>query len=197
METWITPVLLGVGLAAASGLRAFLPLLLAALSARFGWFGVELEGQLAWLSSDAALWALGVAAALETLGDKVPVVDHALDGLSTVVRPAAGAFALFAVSGQVDPVVAGALAVMVGAPTALAVHGAKAGTRAVSTAATGGLGNPVLSFLEDALTAVAVALMLLAPVLVPVLLLLAAYGVYRGLRALGRRRQPQGAAARV
>ena len=43
MQTWVLPALLGLGLAAATGLRTFLPLLMLAVVARFGWFGVGLN----------------------------------------------------------------------------------------------------------------------------------------------------------
>ena len=60
-QVWVIPALLGLGLAASTGLRTFLPLLMLALAARFGWFGVELNDQMQWLHSDAAVAALGVA----------------------------------------------------------------------------------------------------------------------------------------
>jgi hypothetical protein len=184
-------LLLGLGLAAASGLRTFLPLLLAAGAARLGLFGVELNGALAWLQSDAALAALAFAATAEFLGDKVPVVDHALDALGTVVRPLAGALAAASVFAGVDPVVAGVAGLIVGAPTALAVHGAKAGTRVAGNAATVGVAAPVLSFAEDALAVLMTALALMAPLLVPVLLLALSLLLWRGLKRLfGRRRAP-------
>ena len=42
-QVWVIPALLGLGLAASTGLRTFLPLLMLSLAARFGWFGVELN----------------------------------------------------------------------------------------------------------------------------------------------------------
>ena len=49
METWILPALLGVGLAAATGFRTFLPLLMLGLAARFELFGTDLAPAMAWL----------------------------------------------------------------------------------------------------------------------------------------------------
>ena len=43
LETWVLPVLLALGLAAASGLRIFVPLFMAALAAKFQLFGIELN----------------------------------------------------------------------------------------------------------------------------------------------------------
>src|SRR6266446_860807 len=80
---------LGVALAACAGLRAFLPLLLAGILARAGW--LELGPSFQFLASNRALVLFGVASLLEILGDKIPVIDHALDALGTPLRPAAGA----------------------------------------------------------------------------------------------------------
>jgi hypothetical protein len=182
-------LLLGLGLAAASGLRTFLPLLAAAAAARLGLFGVELNPSLAWLQSDAALLALGVAATAEFAGDKVPVVDHALDVVGTVVRPLAGALAAASVFAGVEPVLAGVVGLIVGAPTALAVHGGKAGTRVAGNTATVGVAAPVLSFLEDVSAVFLVALALLAPLLVPLALAVLGWLLWRGMRRLRRRRR--------
>ena len=55
--TWVAPALLGLGLAAASGLRIFVPLLMAALAAKFQLFGIELNESMAWVTSNAAIAA--------------------------------------------------------------------------------------------------------------------------------------------
>jgi hypothetical protein len=136
----------GVAIAAACGLRAFLPLLGLGLAARFG--VIHLRPGAEWMASDAALWALGLAAVLEIAGDKVPVVDHALDVIGTFIRPAAawlGAFAILQGWGSPWAQIA---ALVLGAG-ALAVHGVKAKTRIGSTAMTAGHANPVLSVAED------------------------------------------------
>jgi hypothetical protein len=60
LQTWVLPVLLGLGLASATGLRTFLPLLMLAVAARFGLFGVTLNDHLAgWVRSPPSRpWAL-------------------------------------------------------------------------------------------------------------------------------------------
>lgn len=181
-------VLLGLGLAAASGLRTFLPLLAAAASARLGLFGVELNESLAWLQSDAALLALGVAATVEFAGDKIPAVDHVLDVVGTVVRPLAGALAAASVFAGADPLLAGVAGLVVGAPAALAVHGGKAGTRVAGNATTIGFAAPVLSLAEDVLAVLLIALALLAPLLVPLVLVGAGWLLWRAVQRRRRRR---------
>ncbi|MFN3815046.1 DUF4126 domain-containing protein [Brevundimonas sp.] len=190
---WVVPALLGLGLAASTGLRTFLPLLMLALAARFGWFGIELNAQMQWLHSDAAIAALGVAAAVEFTADKIPVVDNALSGLGLVVRPLAAALAAGSLFVGVDPLLAAVAGIIVGAPTALAFTAAQGGLRLASTATTGGLGNPVLSLFEDVLAFFTALFALLAPVLVPVFLVILALVIGRAARRVRRRPERQSA----
>jgi hypothetical protein len=192
METWILPILLGLGLAASAGLKTFVPLLVMAVASRFGLFGFELTGPFAWLASTGALVGLGLATAAELAADKIPFVDHALSLVGTVARPAAGALAAAAAFSHADPAVAAMAGLVIGAPTALAVHSAQATTRVASTATTGGLGNPVISVVEDVAAFGAALLALAVPLLVPLLLLVAAILVWRALATLRRagRRRP-------
>ena len=172
---WIPALLLGVGLAAASGLRAFLPLLLLAVAAHFKVVPLEVSPAFAWLGSPLALAALSVASVVEIAGDKIPLVDHFLDATGTAMRPLAATLAAAAVMQTNDPTTAALLGLVVGAPLALGVHGVKAGARGVSSATTGGAANPVISLAEDGAALFAALLSLLAPFLVP--LMLACLGV--------------------
>src|SRR5204863_6662141 len=134
--------------AACAGLRAWLPLLLAGALARGGF--ITLGPSFSFLATNRALILFGVATVIEIVGDKVPAVDHALDMLSTVLRPAAGTLLAASVMWKIeDPLVALAMGVAVGAPAALVPHAAKSVLRAASTTFTGGLANPVISVAED------------------------------------------------
>ncbi len=188
LQVWILPALLGLGLAAASGLRAFLPLLMLGLAARLELFGLQLHPDMQWLVGDAALIALGLAAALELLGDKIPLVDNALQSIGLVARPLAAAVAAGSVFWSVDPVAAAVAGVIVGAPTALLFAAVSSGLRAASTLATGGLANPVLSVLEDLGVAGLVVLALLAPLLIPLVLIALLTSLLGWRRRLRRRR---------
>ena len=199
IETWVLPALLGLGLASATGLRTFLPLLMLAVVARFGLFGVTLNDQMAWLADWPAIAALGTAAMIEFAGDKIPVVDHGLNVLGAFTRPVAGAVAAGSVFAGLDPTTAAVAGVIVGAPTAFAFNAAQGGTRLASTATTGGIGNPVLSLLEDVLSVLTVMLAFLVPVLVPVVLVILAVLVFRlarRMRARLYRREVTGTATR-
>jgi hypothetical protein len=160
LAAFLPSLALAIALAACAGIRAWLPLLLAGVLARSG--QLELGPAFQFIGSNRALAVFGLATLIELVGDKVPALDHTLDALSTLLRPAAGALQIS------DPLTALALGTAVGVPTALIPHAAKSALRAASTAFTGGLANPLLSLLEDVL---ALALFVLA-VLVPVAVVL-------------------------
>jgi hypothetical protein len=171
----------GVVIAATCGLRAFLPLLVLGLAARFG--GLPLHDSVGWLRTDVALIALGVATLVEIAGDKIPLVDHALDAVGLVVRPLAAVFGSYVVlQGWPEPWSA-LFALMLGG-LALGVQAVKAKTRIGSTALTLGHANPLISIGEDLTAAAGAAL----AVLLPLAALLFAALVLAWV--LGRRRRP-------
>ncbi|WP_374599686.1 DUF4126 domain-containing protein [Brevundimonas sp.] len=178
LQTWVLPALLGLGLASATGLRTFLPLLMLALAAKFEMFGIRLNDQMGWLGSWPTISALAIAAVAEFAGDKVPAVDHALNAIGYVTRPIAGTVAAGSVFWGVDPATAAVAGIIVGAPTALAFNAAQTGVRVGSTATTGGLGNPFVSFIEDMLAVLTVIVAFLAPVIIPLVLVILAIVVF-------------------
>lgn len=184
-----TSILLGLGLAASCGFRTFLPLLMMGIATRMHFGGVSLNEHLAWVASTPSLVALGCATLAEFAADKIPIVDHGLHAIGAFARPAAGALAAAAAFHHADPTTTAVAGLILGAPTALAVHTGVAGARLASTATTAGLGNPVLSFLEDLAAFFGTAAALLAPLLVPVLLVagLLAFWTVRGRRRARRR----------
>ncbi|HET7293902.1 MAG TPA: DUF4126 domain-containing protein [Vicinamibacteria bacterium] len=171
---------LAIALAACAGVRAWLPLLLAGGLSRAGL--LRLGDSFAFLSTDKALVLFGLATVLEIAADKIPALDHALDALSTVLRPAAGALLAASVIGRfADPLTAVVLGVAVGAPASLVPHAAKSTLRAVSSTLTAGLANPVISLIEDLLAVVMFLLAVLVPIAVVLLLALATYFLARRL----------------
>ena len=81
-------IALGVGLAAATGLRVFVPLLVAGIAARADW--ISLSDSFAWLQSTPALVTLGTAAIVEALAYLIPGLDHILDLIAGPAAVAAG-----------------------------------------------------------------------------------------------------------
>ena len=182
----VSSISLAIGLAACAGLRAWLPLLMAGALARAG--VLTLGPSFGFLASNRALILFGVATVIEVIGDKVPAVDHALDMLSTVLRPAAGTLLAASVMWEVrDPLTALALGVAVGAPSALVPHAAKTVLRAASTTFTGGLANPLISVFEDVLAVGMFVLTVVVPLLAAITLLVVAFLV---VRRMARRSAP-------
>ena len=70
----LVEIALGIGLAAATGFRVFIPLLLVGLAARFE--VLTLTDGFAWLGSTPALVILGTACLLELAGYYLPWVDN-------------------------------------------------------------------------------------------------------------------------
>ncbi|MDP9373120.1 MAG: DUF4126 domain-containing protein [Chloroflexota bacterium] len=177
-------ILSGLGLAGAAGLNAYIPLLVLALAGRLGY--ADLSAPYDALSSDLGLGVLAVLLAVEALADKVPGVDHVNDAINTVVRPAAGGLLFLSATGAgtLDPV----LAAVLGLLSAGGVHALKATARPVVTATTGGLGNPIVSVLEDIAAVLAALLAIAAPLLVVFLLLALVIAFVVLLRHLRTRR---------
>ncbi len=150
------------GLATAAGLNAYIPLFVVALLSRVSSL-VTLSEPYDALSSWWVIGALALLMAIEILVDKIPAVDTVNDVIQTFIRPAAGAI-LFAASTRViglHPV----LAALCGVILAGGVHTAKSGGRPVVTATTAGVGNPVVSTIEDVVAFVTSLFSVIAPYL--------------------------------
>lgn len=182
-------VISAFGLAGAAGLNAYIPLLIVAVLARAEL--IQLQPPFDVLSEWWVIGVLVVLLAIEVVVDKVPGADHVNDAVQTVVRPAAGAI-LFAANTGVITDINPVLAVIVGLLTAGVVHGGKAVARPAINVSTAGIGAPVVSFLEDVVSAVGALLAALAPALFIVFVAAIGYLVYRAVRRFRRaRRQPQ------
>jgi hypothetical protein len=178
------------GLAGAAGLNTTLPLLIVGLLARLGL--IQLGAPFDALAGDVTLAGLTLLAAIEILGDKIPGVDSVVQTLQWPLAAAAGAI-LFASQNSVVTWVSPELAILVGLLTAGGVHAVRTAVRPAFTTFTLGVGNPIVSFAEDALAATLALYALFAPLVAVllvvvvgvVLILLAAIGARRGI-AFGR-----------
>ncbi len=159
----ITSVFSAFGLSASAGLNAYLPLLIVAVAARLNVF--KLEPPFHVMSS---WWVIGVLIALtlvEMFVDKIPAVDTVNDVINTIIRPVAGAI-LFAATANIITDISPVLSIILGLFVAGGVHAAKATARPVVTATTAGVGNPVVSTVEDAISAITALVSVLIPGLV-------------------------------
>lgn len=193
-------LLTGLGLATASGLNAYIPLLALGLLSRFTDL-VSLPHGWAWLENGWVMAIVAVLLVVEIVADKIPALDSVNDAIQTFVRPTSGGIVFgsgtaaqtaavtdpgaFAQSGQWVPVVIGVL-------VALVVSLTKSTVRPAANVATAGVAAPVLSTIEDGVSVALVFVAILLPVVVLVVLALLVWGVVKLWR---RRRRAKDAAS--
>lgn len=163
----VIAVVVGLGLAAACGMRVFMPLFALAIGTRLGI--VTPPDAMTWIAGWPALVALGTACTVEIAGYYIPWVDHLLDSIATPAAAIAGIAVMFIHSGwalhDLHPVATWGAA-LIGGGAATAVQAGTVATRAASTVTTGGLGNPIVSTFENIIAAVVSFVSLLLPIAV-------------------------------
>lgn len=170
MET-ILGLCIGIGLSAACGFRVFVPLLVMSVATITGLF--EPSKGLEWLAMPSVCIALGIATLTEIAAYYIPWVDNILDSIATPAAMVAGTLSTMAVSsGEMSQFASWASAIIVGGGTAGAVQMGTVALRAVSTATTGGVANPVVSTGEWMGAIVLSILSLVVPVLVVILVVI-------------------------
>ena len=172
----ILALCMGLGLAAASGFRVFLPPFLLSIAVRADAVDVDLtNSSLEYFDSNVAVILLGVATIAELAAYYVPWVDNLLDSIASPAAVVAGTgMTAVVLEGNTDPVIQWSLAIIAGGGVTAVVQGATVVTRGVSTAITAGIGNPVVSTGENIasliLSILAIVLAPLAAVMVLILL---------------------------
>ncbi|MEC5394666.1 DUF4126 domain-containing protein [Bergeyella sp. RCAD1439] len=153
---------MGIGLAAATGFRVFLPMFLVSLASYMGW--IPMNAQFEWLSGLPVLITTGIAMVVEVLAYYIPVVDSFLDMLSVPLATVAGSVLFASQFADLGGFSQWALALIAGGGTAAVISSGFAGTRVASTATTGGLGNSTVATTETAGAGVMSVLAMMAPV---------------------------------
>lgn len=173
------------GLSSAAGLNAYLPLLIVGLITRYTdlW---QLQAPYDVLASPIALIILAVLAAVDFLADKIPVVDHIAHIVGMIVHPVAGAI-LFASQANILTNIHPVVAMVAGVTVAGGLHAGRAAIRPVATATTGGIGNPIISFIEDVISLVLSVLAIFVPLLAFALFLVLLFVLLASWRRLRRR----------
>lgn len=166
----LASIFLGVGLAASSGFRVFVPLFALSCASYFGM--IPLNETWAWVGSTPALVILGVASIIESVSYLVPYIDHLLDTIAVPLAGIAGTLVMASTLTNMSPAMTWALAIVAGGGAAATIKGTTATTRVASTATTGGLANPVISVAETGTAIGLSALSIFAPVLAMVALFL-------------------------
>ena len=144
----ILALCMGLGLAAASGFRVFLPPFLLSIAVRADAVDVDLtNSSLEYFDSNVAVILLGVATIAELAAYYVPWVDNLLDSIASPAAVVAGTgMTAVVLEGNTDPVIQWSLAKNAGGGETAVVQGATVVTRGVSTAITAGIGNPCLLY---------------------------------------------------
>jgi hypothetical protein len=173
-------VVLGIGLAAATGFRVFLPMLIVSGAAYTGY--LQLGDNFAWLGTAPSLVMLTVAAIVEILAYYIPGLDNLLDALATPAAFVAGTVLSAAVMTDIPPMVKWTAAVIAGGGIAGVTQGVTATLRANSTVWTGGLGNFIMSTAELGGALLVAFLALAAPVAAIALVVLFLWLAIRLLR---------------
>lgn len=184
-------IALGIGLAAATGLRVFLPMLIMSAAAYTG--HLPLTDGFAWLGTPQALIMLGVAAIIEVVAYYVPGVDNLLDTIATPAALIAGTIVSAAVLTDMPPMLKWTTAIIAGGGIAGITQGATAAVRAKSTVMTAGFGNAALATAELGGSALLSIIALAAPLIALLLvatLLWAVYRLYRKLTAARSKQTP-------
>jgi hypothetical protein len=173
----LASLLSGIGGAASAGLNAYLPILILAMADRFT-DTIDLKSPYDIISSPWGIIILLLLLPIELIADKIPGVDHASDLLHSAIRPAAAAFIMMALTDEREHVNA-VVALIVGLVVGVVVHGIKATTRPAITLATGGVGNPLISMVEDAAVVITIIVAIFIPLALILILPLVGYGIYR------------------
>ena len=168
----LSQILSAFGLSASAGLNAYIPLLLIAVGARLFPDLIRLSEPYDLLAANWSIAALVVLLAVEVFADKVPVVDHLNDVVGLFIRPAAGAVLFAAYAGGPVGFLAERLAPILGLLVAGAPHGATSTPGPMVPASTGGLGNPLVSTVEDIAAFLTSLVAVVAPFLIGVAIVL-------------------------
>jgi hypothetical protein len=181
-------IALGVGLAAATGFRVFLPMLVVSVAAYTG--HLPLSENFAWLGMPSALMMLGVAALVEILAYYIPGVDYLLDALATPAAVVAGTLVSAAVITDLPPMLKWTTAIIAGGGVAGLTQGVTALLRAKSTVLTAGVGNPVIATAELGGSLLISLLALAAPLIALLVVIVFLWLAMRLIRRIARSTSP-------
>lgn len=153
---------IGLGLSAACGFRLIVPFLIISISALSG--HLTLAPDMTWMGTYPALVTFGIATLLEILVYFIPWVDDIMATLAIPISFVAGTLLTAAFVPEMSPLLRWSLAAIAGGTVAGTTETLTTSLRFASTAATGGLGNGLLSVGELLSSAVLSLLALLVPI---------------------------------
>jgi len=163
---YVLSAFIGIGLAAASGFRVFLPIFAVSLASYFQW--IPMNDHFDWLAGLPTLIITGIATIIEIISYYIPLIDNLLDTISIPMATIAGSVLFASQFVDLGTFPQWALALIAGGGTAATISSGFAGIRAASTATTGGLGNSAVGTTETAGAGIMAILAIIAPIIAAV-----------------------------
>lgn len=160
---YVLSTFIGIGLAAATGFRVFLPVFVVSLASYLHW--IPMNENFEWLAGLPTLITTGIATVVEILAYYIPFIDHLLDTISVPMATVAGSILFASQFADFGTFPQWGLALIAGGGTAATISSGFAGIRAASTATTGGLGNAIVGTAETAGAGVMAFLAMVAPII--------------------------------
>jgi Domain of unknown function (DUF4126) len=174
----VVEVMLAISLSAAAGFRVFIPLLALSTASVLG--HVDLPARFDWIENPQAMTLFAIAALLEIIGYSIPWFDHLLDIVATPAAIISGTIVAASLTPEMDPLAKWVLALAFGGGAAGITKGLMNLLRGGSTAATGGLANPVFAFGELAIAVILSVLAIVAPVVAAAIVVgIFGFGIYK------------------
>lgn len=146
MEIFLS-LCLGIGLAACSGFRVFVPLLMSSIAVHFGI--VNVTDGFEWMGTWTAITVLATATVLEIGGYYIPWVDNLLDTIAAPAAVAAGTLLTTSFVEIDNPLLHWGLGIIMGGGTAGFIQVGTSLVRLASTKLSGGIANPVVATVEN------------------------------------------------
>lgn len=185
IQQYVVPCALGIGLAAACGLRVFLPLFVTSLLQHFNVVDLGTRAGFEWIGEWPALLSFGVASVVEVLSYYIPVVDHFLDTIAIPLAAVAGTLVSASLLTDMPSLFTWSFAIIAGGGVAGTVSAGSATTRMASTATTAGLGNSIVATGETAGSLLISLLAWVMPLVICALVVLLLVWVARRLLRVG------------
>jgi hypothetical protein len=131
----------------------------------------SLEGSFVWVDDTWAIAIFTVATLLEIGGYFIPWIDNLLDTVATPAAIIGGIFVTSAsLEGELDPSAQWTISVIAGGSVSGVIQLGTVATRVVSTGATGGLANPVISLIEAVASILCILISLFLVAIIPIVI---------------------------
>ncbi|MEN3014905.1 MAG: DUF4126 domain-containing protein [bacterium] len=175
-------------LAAFTGIRAFLPLTIVSVMAKFNLVTIPASSKfINFLTDERVMAFLIIATIIEILSDKIPLIDNILDSVYVVLKPVISVISAYSITlSTVEPwqgfIISLTLALISSSSSSIS----KATVRAASTTFSAGTLNTLISFIEDVTVFIGIIISVIFTIILPLMaltiILLIALGLFMILK---------------